>query len=238
MKNKMFLTAFILVLLLAGCNTIPGSTNNTIESTISVSGTGIASANPDLVDIQLGVDTVDKDPNKATNQNTDKMNTLLAVLEKMGIASADIQTTNYNLWVEDVYDQNNQPTDEKRYHVNNQVNIRLRDLSKIGSLIGEATKAGASNVFGITFGVAETTELEQAALDDAIDNARQKADWMARKMDKSVGSIIDVIEGGFNAPPVPYYAEKAGLGGGSEVPISQGQFSMTAQVQVVFELIP
>jgi len=118
------------------------------------------------------------------------------------------------------------------------VNVRLRDLTQIGALIEDATDAGATNVSGITFGVAETTELEQASLDNAIANAREKAEWIANEMDVSIGTIVNVAEGGFYTPPVTYYGEKGGLGGGGAVPISQGQFSMTANVQVVYELIP
>jgi uncharacterized protein YggE len=36
---------------------------------------------------------------------------------------------------------------------------------------------------------------------------------------------------------MPYISEKS-VGGGGAVPISQGQFSMTTQVQVVYELAP
>ena len=238
MKQKMFLIALVFALLLTGCNTSAESTNQSVVSSLSVSGTGNASAIPDVVDIQLGVDTADTDPAEAGSQNSVKMNAIIAVLAEMGITKTDIQTVNYSMWVEDVYNQDNQPTGVKRYRVTNQMNIRLRDLSQIGTLIEEATNAGATYVSGITFGVADATELEQAALDNAIANARKKADWIASGMDVRIGSIMNVIEGGLYSPPMPYFAEEGGLGGGSEAPISQGQFSMTAQVQVVYELIP
>lgn len=238
MKQKMLLIGLVFALLLAGCKTASESTIQSAESTLSVSGTGSASAIPDVVDIQLGVDTAGMDPVEAGNQNSDKMNAIIAVLGEMGIAETDIQTVNYSMWVEDVYNQDNQPTGAKRYRVTNQMNIRLRDLSQIGTLIEEATNAGATYVSGITFGVADTTELEQAALDNAIANARKKAEWIASEMDVSIGSLVNVFEGGFYAPPVPYLAEEVRMGGGGEAPISQGQFSMTAQVQVVYELIP
>jgi uncharacterized protein YggE len=237
MKNKLLILGLVVALLLAGCNTAAQSTPAATGQTLSASGTGSASTDPDVVDIQLGVDTVDPDLTEAVNQNTDKMNAIMAVFAEMGIAEKDIQTTNYNLWVEDVYDQSGQPTGEKRYRVSNMVNVRLRDLTQIGTLIEEATNAGATNASGITFGVADTTELEQAALDNAIENAQEKAAWMASKMGVNLGSITNVIEGGYYTPPMPVAAGNIGLGGGGGVPISQGQFSMTAQVQLVYEFI-
>jgi uncharacterized protein YggE len=53
MKIKIITLAVVISILMVGCNTIPQSTNNPNESTISVNGTGNASASPDLVDIQL-----------------------------------------------------------------------------------------------------------------------------------------------------------------------------------------
>lgn len=130
MKQKMFLLGLVIILLLASCNTAPESTNQPPQSSISVSGTGTASAVPDVVDIQMGVDTADTDPVAAGNQNSERMKAIIDVLGGMGIAKTDIQTINYSMWVEDVYDQDNQPTGAKRYRVTNQVNIRLRDLSQ------------------------------------------------------------------------------------------------------------
>ena len=166
------------------------------------------------------------------------MNDIIAVLGEMGVAETDIQTVNYSMWVEDVYGPDNQPTGEKRYRVSNQVSIRLRDLSQIGKLIEETTNAGATYVSGITFAVADTTQLEQEALDDAILLANQKAEWVASEMGVELGQLKTVIEGGYNISPIPYLGAEGGIGGGAEAPISQGQFTVSAQVQVVYELIP
>lgn len=235
MKNKLFILGIVVVLLLTSCNTAADSETS---PTLSASGTGAASTNPDVVDIQLGVDTVDEEIAAAVDQNTIKMNEIMSVFSAMGVEEKDIQTTNYNLWVEEVYDPSGQPTGQKRYHVSNTVSVRLRDLTKIGILIEEATSAGVTNVFGISFGVADTTELEQAALENALENAQGKAEWMASNIDSTLGPVVNVIEGGFISPPMMVAAEGIGGGAAQEVPISQGQFSITAQVQVIYELLP
>ena len=238
MKHTIILLGLAFALWLSGCSTtteVP--TNQEVVSTISISGTGNASAVPDVVDIQLGVDIVDPDPVEAVNQNTIKMNAIMVVLETLNIPASDTQTVYYSMWVEDVYDQDGQLTGEKRYHVTNQVNVRLRDLTQIGTLIEKVTDAGATSIFGITFGIADTTELEQAALDNAIDTAQEKAQRIADKLGVSLGEIVSVNEGGYYSP-TPFLGDKGGLGGGGgAVPISQGQFSLTASVQVVYELL-
>ncbi|MFL7892348.1 MAG: SIMPL domain-containing protein [Anaerolineales bacterium] len=235
MKIKYLIVGLVAAILLTSCS--PDGELAT-PTTLSASGTGSASMDPDVVDIQLGVDTVDSDMAVAIDQNTIKMNEIMAVFANMDIAEKDIQTTNYNIWVEDVYDQTGQATGEKRYHVSNTVSVRLRDLTEVGKLIEEATGAGVNNIFGINFSVADTTELEQAALDNALENAQAKAESMASKLGSSLGPIVNVIEGGYSYAPLPVAAEGIGMGGAGEVPISQGQYSMTAQVQVVYELLP
>jgi len=238
MKIKtIFIAMAILSLVLTGCDSQEDKTSER-TSTLTISGTGNTSAVPDIVDIQLGVDAVSEDPVDAVSENTSKMNAVMEVLDKLGIAASDVQTVYYTMWVEDVYDQEGQMTGEKRYHVTNQVNVRLREIDQIGTLLENATSAGATNIAGITFGVADTTQMEQTALDNAISNAKLKAERIAGDMGVTLGEVINLVEGGFYSPPVPYYGEKAGMGGGAAVPISQGQFSVTAQVQVVFELVP
>jgi uncharacterized protein YggE len=239
MKTRITLASLVIALLLiTGCSAQELTTDDNQGSTITISGVGTASAVPDVVDIQLGVEAVSNEPVDAVSQSTSNMNAVRAVLDNMGVDPSDIQTVYYNMWVEEVYDQNGQVTGEKRYHVTNQVNIRLRDLDQIGTLLEKTTSAGATNVAGITFGVADTTELEQTALDNAISNANKKAERIASEMGTTLGTVVNMVEGGFYIPPSPYFGEKTGLGGGSAVPISQGQFSMTVQIQVVYNLAP
>lgn len=236
MKIKKIFPWLVIAFILAGCSTTQAGIDANILSTISVSGSGTADTVPDIVDIQLGVDTIENEPATAVSKNTELMNEIMGVLKIIDISSEDVQTVFYSMWVEDVYDESG-PTGERRYHVTNQVNVRLDDLTQTGILLEEAISAGATTIAGITFGVADTTELEQAALDNAILDARQKAERIASDMGVELGSVISVSEGGASYPLVPYYGEK-GLGGGGGVPVSEGQFSVSMAVQIVFELIP
>jgi uncharacterized protein YggE len=239
MKHKiMYLVLFgLLALVLVGCS----STGAPVDApqapaSISVSGSGTATASPDQVTLQLGVETVSQDPAEAISENSQRMNAIMAVLADMQIPAEKIQTVNYAMWVEDVYDANG-PTGEKRYHLSNQVSVQLDQLDQTGALLEKATSAGANSIGGITFGVSDTSELQQAALDKAMADARQKAERMAVDLDMQVGQVRSVTEGVQAASSAPMYAQAA-IGGGGGVPVSSGQFSLVAQVQVVFDLVP
>jgi len=239
MRTKILITGLVMVLLLAACST-PAATPTQPEnpSILAVSGSGNASDVPDVVDIQLGVETVSEEPGEAVSENTSRMNAVMETLSGLGIPSGDVQTVYYSMWIEDIVDENYQPTGVRRYHVTNQINIRSRDLTITGTLIEKAIKAGATTIAGVNFGIEEQTQLEQTAMDDAIADARQKAERIATEMGVTLGQVKSVNFSG-TYPPVPYYGEK-GIGGGvaSAVPISEGQFSLTVQVQVSYEIIP
>jgi len=240
MKNekKIILVSILITLsIIAGCTTLPSPEIGAEKTQLTISGTGIASAVPDIVDIQFGVDILNENPVDAVNENSLKMNSVMAVLDQMGVDPVDIQTVYYNMWVEDVYDQSGQLTGEKRYRSTNQVNIRLRQMDQIGLMIEKVIEAGATSINGITFGVSDTSELEQLAMENAITNATEKAERVTKELGMTLGEITTLVEGGLYSPPVPYYGEKGGVGAGGAVPISQGQFSVTVQVQVVYDLL-
>jgi len=226
----------LLIPVITGCGATTGSADTPGNTpTISVSGSGTATAKPDQVTLQLGVESVSTDPAEAISENTDRMKAVMDVLTSMNIAESDIQTVNYFMWVEDVYDMNG-PTGEKRYHVSNQLSVRLDDLEQTGLLLEKATSAGANSIGGVTFSVADTTELKQNALENAILDAKAKAQRLAADLDLELGAVKSVVEGVSASMPTPYYAETAA--GGAGIPISSGQFSVTIQVQVTFEVTP
>ncbi len=209
-----------------------------VPYTINVSGSGMASRTPDIADIQLGVETVNDDAAQAISESTTKMKAVLDAVKALGVEDKDIQTVNYNMWVEQIYNQETGiPTGQVRYHVTNQVNVRLRDLTQAGKLLENALAAGANNVGSITFGVSDPTELQKQARVLAVQNARAKADELAAGLGIRVGQVRTVSEYVSGVTPVPMYAKNTVMGGGGEVPIASGSYNVTVEVQVVFDII-
>ncbi|MGC9358631.1 MAG: SIMPL domain-containing protein, partial [Anaerolineae bacterium] len=154
------------VLALVGCNTpssilsgesvrvaSAASTDGDMGYTIHVNGSGAASAAPDVVDVRLGVETTSADADEAISENTERMNAVLEAIKALEVAEEDIQTVNYAMSVEQIRDENGRPTDEVRYHVHNQISVRLRDTGKTGQLLEAALGAGANTVSGVNFSV-------------------------------------------------------------------------------------
>ncbi len=186
MLNRARITLAIAILALAaviGSVAVVGAesdetSNSEPPRTLTVNGDGAASAAPDIADIQLGVETIDEDPKAAIDDNTSAMDSVIEALIDLEVAEDDIQTRSFNMWVEQIYDEDG-PTGEFRYHVVNQITVRVRDIDMTGDVLGAALGAGANNVRGISFGVEDTQALEEAARDAAVDNAVAKAEQLA-----------------------------------------------------------
>lgn len=204
--------------------------------TISVNGSGLASAQPDVMDVQLGVETIDPDAGQAISQNTSKMNAVMSALKELGVADKDIQTANYSMWIEQIYDQNGQPTGEQRYHVTNLVNVRLRDLTRAGELLQKATTAGANNIGGISFSVADPSALQREARDQAVADAKAKAEQLATALGVKVGRVRQISEYTSSVYPQPVARAADAMGGGGQVAVAGGSYNVVIDVSVVFDI--
>jgi uncharacterized protein YggE len=205
-------------------------------SGISVVGTGTVSAPPDVALVDLGVEVVDSDANAAFTENTKRMTAVKGVLKEMDIPEDDIQTVNYNMWIEQVYDRNGQPTGENRYHVTHHVRVRVSDLNATGELLQNTLEAGANNFGGISFSVADTAALQREARERALSDAKAKAEQLASSMGVRLGTPRLVSELGGQATPFLAADMGGGVGGGGPVPVSGGEFSVRVEIQLVFDI--
>jgi len=225
-----------------GVSAPPSGGSVTVQNAISVSGTGDAYGSPDIAYVQLGLDVVAGDVGEAITQANTTMDKVREAVKGQKVDEKDMQTVNFNVYPEDVYDQQTgQPTGQRRYHVSNMLNVKVRDINAVGPIIDAALAAGATNVNGLSFGVEDTSKLEAEARAAAIADAKSRAQQLADGLGVKVGTPIIVSEGYSPAPPIayPFYADKAaadGVGGGAAAPINPGQLQVTVQVNVSFAL--
>lgn len=205
---------------------------------ITVVGTGSASAVPDLATAQIGVDTQAASPEEATRQNDEGIQTVIDALKAAGIDEKDIQTAYYNLYAEQRYrPETGEPTGEFTYRVSNSLSVKIRDLSQVGAILGEAVTAGANNISGVYFSIEDTTALEATAREKAVANAKAHAQSLAELSGVQLGEVAAVSEVITGGPgPVFYERAAAGLGGGGGAPIQPGQLEVSMQVQVSFAI--
>ncbi len=192
--------------------------------TVTVSGTGTASAVPDQAQISAGVETRGATAQEALNKNASAMR---AVIDAMRSAGGKDVTTQY-VSLSPATDPEGQPNG---FVAVNTVTATT-GLDNTGKLIDAAVAAGANTVWGPTLSSSDSAKLYREALKKAVADARDRAGVLAGAAGRQLGAITSMVEGGSAAVPI---AEKAAMDSAG-TPVVSGPQDTTATVTVTFEL--
>ena len=203
---------------------------------LSVSATAEASRTPDVATISTGVVTQAADANAAMRDNAVQMDRMLAALRAAGIAPRDIQTSGINLNPQYKYTEN-QPPAIVGYQASNTVNVKVRELARLGKVLDALVAQGANQINGPSFGIDQPeAALEEARL-AAVKKAQAQAQTYARALGLQVKRIVSISEGGASLPrPVPMMRAMAADAGFKETAVAPGESSVSVSVEMVFEL--
>jgi uncharacterized protein YggE len=208
---------------------------------ITVSGTGVMSADPDIAQVTFGVELQGENADTLVSEAATKMETAMAAATAFGIMEDKTQTTNYSLWIEDVYDPNTgRSTGEIIYHLSHQVQVTTDKIGEVGVLLSSVVGAGANAVSGVSFSVEDSAALIEQARAAALADAQTRAEHIASQLDLTLGKPVAVTE---NGGDYPVYVEKAAvMGAGGEVrnaaatSIAAGSFSVSVNVEIVYAI--
>jgi len=225
-------------LALSACAGAAGWSQESPPRLISVTGTGTARLDPDMVIVSLGVQTQGPDIAEAVSENNRRSDQVRAAIREAGVADEDVQTVNFSVWTQQQYDEFGNLTGGATYWVDNTLQVRLRDLDRLGPLLETALSRGANSVQGVTFSVEDPTEALDAARVSALEDARSQAAQMAADAGVLLGEVVSIGEPG--AYPGPFMEAPArGIGGGSgqdAVPTSPGVLEYGIQVTVNYAI--
>ena len=198
---------------------------------ITVNGVGTAYGAPDTAVLDLGVSLYHSDVSQGLAQADERMQAIRQAIIAAGVEASDIRTTGLSVWREQQYDPQGNPTTE-RYNIWHNYNVTVRDPELVGAVINAAVVAGANNIGGVNFTIADPSVLERTAREDAIADARERAEHLAELLGVTLGEPIAITEGtqGF-VPLVRSAAMDMGSGG-----IAAGELAVTVNVTVTFSL--
>ncbi len=240
-KNSIIIVVTLLIgaVLLSACGLIEAQgVTPTSERYIRVSGSGEVAVVPDIAYINIGVHSEAEDVSSALEANNTQATKLTEALQAEGIEAKDIQTTSFNVYPQTRYDNMGQPVGTS-YVVDNTVYITVRDLTKLGKMLDSAISAGANNIYGISFDIADKETVLAQARELAIKDAEAKAQSVAAVAGVTLGQILS-IDVSTPTYTQPYYGFGTGKGSGgleTSVPVSAGQIivSYTATLNYAIE---
>ncbi len=209
-----------------------------IPGSITVVGQGQAFGTPDQAQAQIGVEIFAETVDEATSQNQATFDNIMAALVDQGVAAEDIQTSNYSVWADQRYSETGTPQGIVGYRVTNQVNVTIRDISKVSDVLAAAIDAGANSIYGVYFSVSDPAALEAEARAAAMADAAQRAESLAELGNVELGSIQIISEViGSAVPPIMRGDMGGAMQESAAAPgISPGQLSFQVQVQVTYSL--
>ena len=170
---------------------------------IATSATGEARVQPDRATIMFAVETRAQTAARAGSENARRQRAVLDTLKKLGVSDGQLSTSGYSVTPEMRYD-GKQPQ-VVGYVARNVVNVEVRRIDQVGTLIDGALGAGANVVSSLRFYSSRADEMRRIALADAVAKARSDAEAMARAAGGSLGALVELATSG---PVRPTYGDE------------------------------
>ncbi len=210
--------------------------------TVSVSGSGEISAEPDLAHVTLGVESRKPTLAEARAEVAASVERVLRLTRDLRIDPKYVNAT--RLQVQPEYNWNEK--DRKRvllgYLVSRQVQVELRDLEQLGPLLERAVDLGVNQVSDPTLDSSRRKELEREAMTRAVEDARLNAEALARAAGMKLGSVR-TMNGSASGPPVPMYRARMVMSDAAAAPpapeesYQAGELKFGASVGMEYDLV-
>jgi uncharacterized protein len=196
---------------------------------ITVTGTGTVTGTPNQLVLSMGVQVNGGSVSAALAQANAASDRVTAALQRLGVASADIQTSGLSIYPS-YSDRSQVPTG---YQVTESLTATLRQLSKAGQQIQAAADAGgnAITISNVSLNLTDDGPLLAVARANAMRDARAKAGQFARAAGERLGQVISITPAGSSSPPSSVPSASAGS---AAVPISPGSQQVSVSVTVVY----
>ena len=211
----------------------PLTTTDPATHTITVSATGKTTIVPDVARVNLGVTITKSTVKAARSAGAQAMTDIIAAVKGLGVADADIQTTNLNLYAQ----YGNSSSRIVGYQISEQIQITVRDLDKAGDVVDAATAKGATDVNGISFEVADPIKAQNDARAAAVTAARASAQAMATAGNVTLGAVVSITDSTPPTSPIYYgFGAMKAAAPDAATPVQPGTQDLSASVTVVFAI--
>jgi uncharacterized protein YggE len=219
-------------------------------SSLTVAGQGEARVAPDETTVRLGVLAQQASAGAAQQAVNRVVAAVLEAVRRLGVRAEQIQTSELSLSpvfapVRPGTQGNGGESQEPRiagYQASNTVTITLEKLDQVGAVIDAGLGAGANRLEGVGFGLRHDEAARQAALREAVAQARAKATTLAAAMHVRLAEVLEVQEEGAAVAPPPRFGPMriSAMASAAEVgtPVSSGQVAVSAGVVVRYRITP
>ena len=190
-KKKLILLCIVITIsLLAGCTSL-----KTDQTTVSVSGEGIVTVEPDMVSFNISVSESAETTAVAQQKTNKKISVILDQLKQQGIEDKDIKTESINFSTDYKWNDGERTVIAQRASQN--ISVTVNDLSVFPTLIDSlGTSVDGFEIYGTNFDVADKAKYYAEARSLAYKSALEKAELYALRAGMNVERPLTITENG------------------------------------------
>ena len=211
-----------------------------VHSTVTVRGSGEVKTMPDTASIIFNVRTTNKDAVTAQTQNEEIVKALLAVLKTDGVAEKDVKTADISMYEQ--FDYSKSEPVLTGYEASNNVEVTIRKVENISTIIADALAAGVTSYNSLTFSVTDTMGDYDEALAAAVQDAARKAAVIAEAGGLELTGTMQIEEQSVSQPlrvvevPATDAAANVAMKTDSGPSVSMGEVTTQAELVVTYEV--
>lgn len=192
---------------------------------------------PDIAQVGAGVVTRAATAQEAARLNAAAMEKIVARIRALGIDAKDIQTSNFSLNPNYNYNQQTGQQTFTGYDANNQVSVKLRDMTRIGEVLDALIAAGANNIHGPNFSLENDSQAKAAARAAAFRSGQAMAEEYARMAGFGGIRLLEVSESFQHVGPIVVTgARMEAADASAKTPIEPGEVGTGVMLTVKYEM--
>lgn len=232
-----------------------GMMGSSEANTITLSGHGEVSAVPDVANVYFTIRKEAKTAKEAQNKVAEIERKALDFLKSKNIAEKDIKTENASVYPKydytralcpqieaggvsgTAYDCGGRKQVLTGYEASESITVKIRNVDDAGTIMQGLGAAGVSDLSGPNFAIDDEDALKAQARKKAIDDAREKAEALAKDLGVRLGRISNFSESG--GYPIIYgkaMMDSAVSSSPAPAEIPKGENTISSDVTITYEI--
>lgn len=206
---------------------------------LEVTGTAEKSVEPDQVIFMLNLAVEKESFSETVDLLNENMSKLKDALMSAGLMPDNIRSLNYS--VNEKYDYLDGKRIKKGFRGSHGLRVKATfEENKMKEIHEAVTKSNVEVNMSISFGLSNYEMYQDQLIQEALADARRKADVIAMGSNSQLGSIVKVVYGNqnYNRPILMNYNSVAKGRADAGVDINPGNLKLSDEIFVVYELIP
>jgi hypothetical protein len=200
-------------------------------------GDATVKVKPDVAILGVGATAQADTAAQAQALVSQRIDRILAAAKKLGIADADLKTAGYSIAPQYAYDSGRAPR-VTGYQATQMLSLTLRRIDDAGKALDALVQNDGATNASISFSLDDPKAAQADARKLAVEDARSKADAMARTAGVRVGRVLAITDSS-QPMPVPYLRQEFAMPVAAPAPATQipvGDLQIVVHVQVQFEI--